>query len=218
MVVFPDMIRVLLADDHTLMREGLKHILQNAPDIEICAEATDGFETVQLVRKTPFDVLVMDLSMPGRCGMELIRQIKDEVPKLAILVLTMHEEDEYAARTIRAGAMGYMTKEGAGAQLVNAIRRVASGRPYISMEVAEQLAIEAMPTHEKLPHKSLSDREFEVFNLLVNGKTAMAEVHPNDVHPGLDESLDTVVARGCWPQCCHNLRASHSVPTLLLHG
>ena len=109
--------------------------------------------------------------MPGRCGMELIRQIKDEAPKLAILVLTMHEEDEYAARTIRAGAMGYITKEGAGTQLVNAIRRVASGRPYISMEVAEQLAIEAMPAHEKLPHKSLSDREFEVFNLLVNGKS-----------------------------------------------
>ncbi len=165
------MIRIVLADDHTLMREGLKHILQNAPDIEICAEATDGFETVQLVRKTPFEVLVMDLSMPGRCGMELIRQIKDEAPKLAILVLTMHEEDEYAARAIRAGALGYMTKEGAGTQLVNAIRRVASGRPYISMEVAEQLAIEAMPTHEKLPHKALSDREFEVFNLLVNGKS-----------------------------------------------
>lgn len=172
------MIRVVLADDHTLMREGLKHILQNAPDIEICAEATDGFETVQLVRKTAFDVLVMDLSMPGRCGMELIRQIKDEAPKLAILVLTMHEEDEYAARTIRAGAMGYMTKEGAGAQLVNAIRRVASGRPYISMEVAEQLAMDAMPTRDDVPHKTLTNREFEVFNMLVTGKsvTDIAEV------------------------------------------
>ena len=165
------MIRVVLADDHTLMREGLKHILQKAADIEICAEATDGFETMQLVRNQVFDVLVMDLSMPGRCGMELIRQIKDESPKLAILVLTMHEEDEYAARAIRAGALGYMTKEAAGAQLVNAIRRVAAGRPYISMEVAEQLAIEAMPAYEKLPHKALSDREFEVFNLLVNGKS-----------------------------------------------
>jgi len=165
------MIRILLADDHTLMREGLKHILQKAPDIEICAEATDGFETMQLVRKTPFDVLVMDLSMPGRCGMELIRQVKDEAPKLAILVLTMHEEDEYAARAIRAGALGYMTKEGAGSQLVNAIRRVASGRPYISMEVAEQLAMDAMPTRQDQPHKSLSNREFEVFNHLVSGKT-----------------------------------------------
>ena len=165
------MIRVVIADDHTLMREGLKYILQKASDITISGEATDGFETLQLIRQSEFDVLVMDLSMPGRCGMELIRQIKDEAPRLSILVLTMHEEDEYAARSIRAGAMGYMTKEAAGAQLVNAIRRVYSGRPYISMEVAEQLAIEAMPTHEKLPHKALSDREFEVFNLLVNGKS-----------------------------------------------
>ena len=165
------MIRVVIADDHTLMREGLKYILQKASDITVCGEATDGYETLQLVRNDAFDVLVMDLSMPGRCGMELIRQIKDVAPKLTILVLTMHEEDEYAARAIRAGAMGYMTKEAAGAQLVNAIRRVHGGRPYISMEVAEQLAIEAMPTHEKLPHKALSDREFEVFNLLVNGKS-----------------------------------------------
>ena len=165
------MIRVVIADDHTLMREGLKYILQKASDITVCGEATDGFETLQHVRNGAFDVLIMDLSMPGRCGMELIRQIKDEASRLAILVLTMHEEDEYAARAIRAGAMGYMTKEAAGAQLVNAIRRVYSGRPYISMEVAEQLAIEAMPTHEKLPHKALSDREFEVFNLLVNGKS-----------------------------------------------
>lgn len=153
------------------MREGLKYILQKASDIVVCAEATNGFETLQLVRNDSFDVLVMDLSMPGRSGMELIRQIKDESPKMAVLVLTMHEEEEYAARAIRAGALGYMTKEGAGTQLVNAIRRVAFGRPYISMEVAEQLAIEAMPRNEKIPHKSLSDRELEVFNLLVNGKT-----------------------------------------------
>lgn len=173
-----DMIRVVLADDHALMREGLKHILEKATDIRICGEATNGFETLQLVRNEAFDVLVMDLSMPGRSGMELIRQIKDEAPKLTILVLTMHEEDEYAARALRAGALGYMTKEGAGTQLVNAIRRVAGGRPYISMDVAEQLAIGAMPTHDKLPHKALSDREFEVFNLLVNGKsvTEIAEM------------------------------------------
>ena len=165
------MIRVVIADDHALMREGLKHILQAAPDIEIAAEATDGFETLQVIRTNSFDVLVMDLSMPGRGGMELIRQIKEEVPQLRILVLTMHEEQEYAARAIRAGAMGYMTKEGAETQLVHAIRRVASGRPYISMEVAKQLAIDSMPANEKLPHTSLSDREIEVFNLLVNGKT-----------------------------------------------
>ena len=108
------MIKVVIADDHALMREGLKHILQPVTDIQICAEATNGFETLQSIRSNPCDVLIMDLSMPGKGGMELIRQVKEEVPQVHILVLTMHEEHEYAARAIRAGALGYMTKEGAG--------------------------------------------------------------------------------------------------------
>ena len=144
------MIKVVIADDHALMREGLKHILQAVTDIQICAEATNGFETLQSIRSNPCDVLIMDLSMPGKGGMELIRQVKEEVPQIHILVLTMHEEHEYAARAIRAGALGYMTKEGAGSQLVIAIRRVATGRPYISMDVAEQLAIDAMPTTRRI--------------------------------------------------------------------
>jgi DNA-binding NarL/FixJ family response regulator len=116
--------------------------------------------------------------MPGRSGVDLIRQIKDEAPKLPLLVLTMHAEEQYAVRAIRAGALGYLTKESAGTQLISAIRKVAIGRPYISMEVAEQLAIDAMPARQDMPHKSLSDREFEVFNLLVSGKsiTEIAEM------------------------------------------
>lgn len=164
-------VRIVIADDHTIMREGLKRILEGAEDIEVCGEATNGFETLSLVRKGGFDLLLLDLSMPGRSGVELIRQIKDEMPKLPILVLTMHEEEQYAVRAIRAGAKGYLTKESAGTQLVCAIRKVASGRPYISLEVAEQLAIDAMPASVASPHKYLSDREFEVFNLLVSGKT-----------------------------------------------
>lgn len=172
------MIRAVIADDHALMREGLKHILRKAEDIDVVAEASDGYEVMALVRKQPFDVLVMDLSMPGRSGMDLIKQIKEETPKLAVLVLTMHDEDQYAARAIRSGANGYMTKESAGAELVTAIRKVHAGRPYISMEVAEQLAMDAMPTRQDQPHKSLSNREFEVFNYLVTGKsvTDIAEV------------------------------------------
>ena len=172
------MIRAVIADDHALMREGLKHILNKVDDIEVMAEASDGFEVLALVRKGHFDVLVMDLSMPGRSGMDLIRQIKDEFPQVAILVLTMHDENQYAARAIRAGALGYMTKESAGTELVKAIRKVHSGRPYISMDVAEQLAMDAMPTRTDIPHKSLSDREFEVFNFLVSGKsvTEIAEI------------------------------------------
>lgn len=165
------MIRIVIADDHTIMREGLKRILEGATDIEVVGEAVDGFEALALVRKGELDLLLLDLSMPGRSGVELIRQIKDELPKLPILILTMHDEEQYAVRAIRAGARGYLTKESAGTQLVSAIRRVASGRPYISLEVAEQLAIDAMPSHEELPHKQLSNREFEVFGLLVSGKS-----------------------------------------------
>lgn len=165
------MIRVVIADDHTIMREGLKRILLGIEEIEVVGEAADGFEVLTLVRNGGFHVLLMDLSMPGRSGVDLIRQIKDESPKLAILVLTMHEEEQYAVRAIRAGALGYLTKESAGTKLVSAIRRVAAGRPFISMEVAEQLAINAMPANIELPHKALSDREFEVFNLLVTGKS-----------------------------------------------
>ena len=165
------MIRIVIADDHTIMREGLKRILQEVEDIEVVGEAVDGFEVLATVRKAGFDLLLMDLSMPGRSGVDLIRQIKDEAPKLPILVLTMHEEEQYAVRAIRAGASGYLTKESAGTQLVMAIRKVASGRPFISLEVAVQLAIDAMPARHELPHKYLSDREFEVFNLLVSGKS-----------------------------------------------
>lgn len=165
------MIRIVIADDHTIMREGLKRILSGAEDIDVVGEAIDGFEALAQVRKGGFDLLLLDLSMPGRSGVDLIRQIKQEAPKLAILILTMHEEEQYAVRAIRAGAQGYLTKESAGTQLVSAIRRVASGRPYISMEVAEQLALNIMTPNEELPHKLLSDREFEVFHLLVSGKS-----------------------------------------------
>ncbi len=165
------MIRVVLADDHGLMREGIKHILSQADDIKVHGEATDGFEVLSLVRKGGFDVLVMDLSMPGRSGMDLIKQITGEAPGVAVLILTMHDEDQYAARAIRLGAHGYITKESAGTELVNAIRKVHSGRPYISMGVAEQLAMDAMPNKHDMPHKSLTNREFEVFNLLVVGRS-----------------------------------------------
>jgi DNA-binding NarL/FixJ family response regulator len=165
------MVRLVIADDHTIMREGLKRILNGAENIEVVGEAVNGFEVLAKVREGGFDLLLLDLSMPGRSGIELIRQIKSEAPKLPILVLTMHEEEQYAVRTIRAGARGYLTKESAGTQLLSAIARVASGRPYISAEVAEQLALEIMEPHDSLPHERLSNRELEVFKLLVHGKS-----------------------------------------------
>jgi DNA-binding NarL/FixJ family response regulator len=163
------MIRVVIADDHTILREGLKQLLHAAPDLEVVGEAGDGHEVVRAVREIEFDVLLLDMSMPGRSGMELIRQVKSEKPKLRILVLSMHEEHQYAVRAIRAGASGYLTKESAATLLVAAIRKVGAGGAFISAEVAEQLALSAMPHAAGPAHATLSDREFQVFQRLVAG-------------------------------------------------
>jgi len=171
------MIRVVIADDHTIVREGLRELLGSAGDIEITAEAVNGHEVVDRVRATDFDILLLDLSMPGKTGMELIRQVKGEKPKLKILVLSMHEENQYAVRAIKAGASGYLTKDSASAELVSAIRKLAAGGAFISAEVAEQLARDAHGAGNALPHTTLSDREYQVFRMLVAGDslTAIAE-------------------------------------------
>ena len=163
------MIRLVLADDHTIVREGLKQVLAAAGDIEVVGEASDGHQTMERVRALGFDVLLMDMSMPGRGGIELIRQVHAEKPKLRILVLSMHEENQYAVRAIRAGASGYLTKESASGRLVEAIRKVAAGGAFISAEVAQQLALGAMPDAKGPPHTTLSDREFQIFKMIVEG-------------------------------------------------
>ena len=180
------MTRVLIADDHAIVREGLKRILEGQEGIEIAGEATNGHEVLDRVRAGGFDLLMLDLSMPGKSGIELIRQVKDQSPKLRVLVLTMHEEDQYAVRAIRAGASGYLTKESAPGQLVSAIRRLADGRLYISPNVAEQLALDVQPHGDEAPHKHLSDREFEVFQLLVAGRSV------SDIAAQLHLSVKTV--------------------------
>lgn len=163
------MIRVVIADDHTILREGLKQLLHSAAELTVVGEAANGHEVLAQVRGTEFDVLLLDMSMPGKSGMELIRQVKAERPKLRVLVLSMHEEHQYAVRAIRAGASGYLTKESAATQLVAAIRKVAGGGAFISAEVAEQLALSSMPRAEGPPHTLLSDREYQVFLRLVAG-------------------------------------------------
>ena len=165
------MTRVLIADDHALVRDGLKRILEGNDDLTVAGEAANGHDVLLSLAAVPFDVLLLDLSMPGRSGIELIRLVRERAPKLPILVLTMHEEEQYAVRAIRAGASGYLTKDSAAAQLVSAIRRVAGGGLFINTAVAEQLALNLMPASSELPHKLLSDREFEVFQLLVAGKS-----------------------------------------------
>jgi DNA-binding NarL/FixJ family response regulator len=169
------MIRVVIADDHTIVREGLKQLLLAASDLDVVGEARDGQEVLQHVRARDFDVLLLDISMPGKSGMELIKQVKSEKPKVRILVLSMHHEHQYAVRALKAGASGYLTKESASAQLVSAIRKVGAGGAFISTEVAEQLALDAMPQTEGPPHSALSDREYQVFRMLASG-TAVSEI------------------------------------------
>ncbi len=169
------MIRIVVADDHTIVREGLKQVLSSAPELSIVGEAQNGHEVLERVRELEFDVLLLDLSMPGRSGIELIKQVHAEKPRLRILVLSMHQEPQYAVRALKAGASGYVTKESASAQLVSAIRRVAGGRAFITDAVAEQLARGAMPQTEGPPHVALSDREFQVFRMLASG-TAVSEI------------------------------------------
>lgn len=180
------MIRIVIADDHTIVREGLKQLLLAASDFAVTGEAQDGHEVMQRVREMEFDVLLLDISMPGKSGIELIKQVRAEKPKLRILILSMHEEQQYAVRAIRAGAAGYLTKESASAQLVSAIRKVAGGGAFISAQVAELLALDAMPQTDGPPHASLSDREFHVFRLLVSGETV------TDIGEKLNLSVKTV--------------------------
>ena len=164
------MIRIVLADDHTIVREGLKQLLATGGGFEVVGEAENGHEALQRERELEFDVLLLDMSMPGKSGIELIKLVRAEKPKLRILVLSMHEEHQYAVRAIRAGASGYITKDSASRQLVAALRKVAAGGAFISSEVAEQLALSAMPGAEGAPHERLSDREFQIFQLIATGK------------------------------------------------
>jgi DNA-binding NarL/FixJ family response regulator len=163
------MIRILIADDHAIVREGLKRIVTSADDMEVIGEAADGTEVMQHVRGTDFDVLVLDLSMPGRSGMELIKLVRGEKPKLRILVLSMHEELQYAVRAIKSGASGYLTKESAPVQLLQVLRKIAAGGAFISTDVAEQLALGSMLGGSTAAHEKLTDREFEVFRLIAVG-------------------------------------------------
>jgi DNA-binding NarL/FixJ family response regulator len=163
------MIRILVADDHTIVREGVKQLLSEESDFVVAGEAANGLEVLKLLRGNSFDVLLMDMSMPGRNGIELIKQVKAEKPKLAILVLSMHMEKQYAVRALKAGAQGYLTKESAPAQLVSAIRKVAGGGVFISDGVAERLALELGGNHDEAPHTQLSDREYQIFMMIVVG-------------------------------------------------
>lgn len=163
------MIRVLLADDHAVVRAGLKEILSSTADIVLAGEATDGHQVLAAVRGNDYDVAVLDMTMPGRNGIELIKLVKAEQPELRILVLSMHSEAQYAVRAVKAGASGYLTKECAPEELVAAIRRIAGGGAVISAETAERLVLDTSARGAAAPHTLLSDREYQVFRMIAVG-------------------------------------------------
>lgn len=167
-------IRVLIADDHAIIRAGVRQVLAGQPDIMVAGEASDGQETLQQLRQRDYDLLVLDLCMPGRSGIELLKQISTQHPKLPVLILSSHQEDQYAVRALRAGAAGYVTKESAPQLLVSAIRVVAGGGRYISPCLAEKLLLEWSGTEKSSPHSSLSDREYQILGMLACGKSTSA--------------------------------------------
>ena len=164
--------RVLIVDDHAVVRRGLEQILADTyPDI-VCGEATNAEDAIQLVDQGDWDVVILDVSMPGRSGLDALKEIKKIKPALPVLVLSIHPEDQYATRVLRAGASGYMTKETAPEELLNAINKVVAGGKYVSAALAEKLAVDLETnTGEVPPHKRLSDREYEVLLFIASGHT-----------------------------------------------
>lgn len=164
-------IKVLIADDHAIVREGLKQILADTKDIVVAGEAENGLEAIKASRSCKPQVLLLDISMPDRSGIEVLKQIKKESPAIAVLMLSMHREDQYAIRSLKAGASGYLNKQSAPAELVNAIRQVAAGKKYITVELAQALANHLDDGQEAPPHESLSDREYQTLMMIASGKT-----------------------------------------------
>jgi DNA-binding NarL/FixJ family response regulator len=165
------MIEILIADDHAIVRRGLKQILAETKDIIVAGEATNGRETLELVRQRDWDVLVLDITMPGRSGLDILKDIRQFRPKLPVLVLSMHAEEQFATRMLKAGADGYLNKESAPEELVKAIYKVHGGGKYISPAHAERLVGAVTGGHTAQPHETLSDREFEILCLIASGKT-----------------------------------------------
>lgn len=187
------MTRIMIADDHALVRDGLKHILGRASNLEIVGEAADNDGVMRLIRAEHADVLLLDLSMPGGNGIDLVRRVKRERPALRILILTMHAEQQYAVRAFKAGASGYLTKESAASELVDAIARVGSGHVYLSASMAENFALAlASPQGEEAAHATLSDRELDVYRRIVAGESLTAIAAALTVSP---KTVSTYKAR-----------------------
>jgi DNA-binding NarL/FixJ family response regulator len=172
------MIKVLIADDHALIRKGLKQLLDDTEELRVTGEAETGIEAFRMAQTGEFDVVLLDISMPDKHGIDVLKQIKDSQPQLPVLMLSMHPEEQYALRSMKAGAAGYLNKQSAPAQLVTAIRQVAKGKKYISSELAEQLAEGLSQGYQELLHQTLSNREYQTLCLMAQGKklSEMADI------------------------------------------
>lgn len=164
-------IRVLIADDHAIVRQGLKQILQDTQDMVAGGEAASGLQAVKMLREGKWDVVLLDISLPDKNGIEVLKQLKKEHPQLPVLILSMYSENQFAVRSLKAGASGYLCKQSAPEQLVTAIRQVAQGRKYLSPQMAEELANTIGSDSERPLHECLSDREFQTLRMIASGKT-----------------------------------------------
>src|SRR5438034_10170501 len=165
------MIKIVVVDDHAVVREGLNRIISENPGMAVTGEAGDGHEALKLIRGGACDVVLLDITMPNKNGLDVLKELRTEVPRLPVLVLSMHSEDQYAVRVLRAGAAGYLTKESAPAKLVQAIRKVVRGGKYVSPSLAEKLVFDLNADSSKAPHEILSDREYQVLCMIASGKT-----------------------------------------------
>ena len=165
------MIKILVADDHAIVREGLKQIVADTSDIVVAGEAVDGQEVLDQVRKEDWDLILLDLAMPGRGGIDTLKNLKAEKPGLPVLILSMYPEEQYAIRALKAGAAGYVTKQSAPEELIDAIRKVCHGGKYVSDSLAESLASHVAVNSDRPRHETLSDREYQVVIMIASGKT-----------------------------------------------
>jgi two-component system invasion response regulator UvrY len=172
------MLKILIADDHALIRKGLKQILDDSPDMRVTGEAETGMQAIQMAQENEYDMVLLDISLPDKNGIDVLKQIKSNCPNTPVLMLSMHAEDQYAVRSMKAGASGYLNKQSAPAQLLTAIRKVGGGKKYISNEMAEQLAEGLSQGYQELTHQTLSNREYQTLCLMAQGKklSEMAEI------------------------------------------
>jgi DNA-binding NarL/FixJ family response regulator len=180
------MIKIIIVDDHAVVRKGLKQIIEEAPDLEVIDEASSGIELLDKLNDNRYDVVLLDISMPGKDGLDTLKDLKLKAPALPVLIFTVYPEQQYAIRVLKAGASGYINKECEPEELISAIRKVSTGKKYISPDVADILADTLDDNSNHMPHESLSDREFQVMILIASGKSV------KDIADELNLSINTI--------------------------